>query len=73
MKPFATVERDTSLKGWEVATGIDDGSHSNVLVYYLDDDITVVGLLSADGDAYVETAYNRDGQTTPNPIVRYGE
>ena len=73
MKPVATVERDASLKGWEVAAGIDDGEHSVVVVYYLDDGITVVGLLSADGDAYVENAYNRDGGSVPNPIVRHGE
>lgn len=52
---------------------MDNGDHSIVVVYYLDDGTTVVGLLSADGNAYTETAYGRDGDQVPNPIVRYGE
>lgn len=68
-RPFAVVERDASIEGWEVATGVDDGTHTNVLIYYLDGGVTVVGLLS-DDDTYSETAYDKDGKTVPNPIVR---
>ena len=70
MTPFATVERDASLAGYEVATGVDDGRHMCVLVYYLDDGTTVVGTLATTGE-YAERAFRGDGVEVPNPIERY--
>ena len=66
-KPFAEVDRDASIKGWEVATGIDNDIHMGVVVYYLDDGTTVMEFETAEGVRGL--AYKR-GREVPNPIVR---
>jgi len=70
ISPFAVVERDDSVRGWEVATGIDDLNHTCVVVHYLDDGTTVIGLLSADARFLGEIAYDKQGNVVSNPIVR---
>lgn len=36
-KPFAAVERDASIKAWEVAIGFDDTDHDVFIIHFFDD------------------------------------
>ena len=41
-KPFANVERDTSIKAWEVSVGIDESEYDAVQIFFFDDGRTEV-------------------------------
>ena len=41
-RPFANVERDTSIKAWEVSIGIDDSEYDAVQIFFFDDGRTEV-------------------------------
>ena len=36
-QPFANVERDASIKAWEVSVGIDDSEYDAVQIFFFDD------------------------------------
>ena len=36
-RPFANVERDASIKAWEVSVGVDDSEYDALQIFFFDD------------------------------------
>ena len=36
-QPFTNIERDTSLRAWEVSIGVDDSEHDAFQIWFFDD------------------------------------
>ena len=68
-KPFANVERDTSVKAWEVSVGVDGSAHDLFQIWFYDDGRTelkrwtaeefINDMAEAIGDAIKEAAHDR--------------
>ena len=41
-RPFANVERDASIKAWEVSVGVDDSEYDALQIFFFDDGRTEV-------------------------------